>query len=142
MSSALEKTTARLMAVQALYSIDVSGDENPEIDELVENIISLAIKKDRADKKFFKKITEGVLAEKEKIDEKISALLDKDWNMERMSPVLKSALRAGCWEINYEKTPPKIVISEYVKIAGSFFGDSKETGFVNAILDKIVKQGN
>ncbi|MGB1915627.1 MAG: transcription antitermination factor NusB, partial [Paracoccaceae bacterium] len=38
------------------------------------------------------------------------------------------------------KTPPKIVITEYVALAHAFFPDGKEPNFVNAVLDHMAKE--
>ena len=43
-------------------------------------------------------------------------------------------------EIVQIKTPPKIVITEYVALAHAFFTDGKEPNFVNAVLDHMAKE--
>ena len=37
-------------------------------------------------------------------------------------------------------TPPKVIIVEYVDVAGAFFPDSKEPKFVNAVLDHMAHE--
>ena len=43
-------------------------------------------------------------------------------------------------EITQIKTPPKIVITEYVALAYAFFTDGKEPNFVNAVLDHMARE--
>ena len=37
------------------------------------------------------------------------------------------------------KTPPKVVISEFVDVARSFFSDGRQAKFVNAVLDHMAR---
>ncbi len=62
------------------------------------------------------------------------------FNMERLGAVMRALLRAGVYELMaFTDVPVKVVISEYVTLARSFFSES-ETGFVNGILDKISRE--
>ena len=50
-------------------------------------------------------------------------------------------IMAAIYEFMYmHKTPVKVVIAEYVKVA-EFFVESSQKNFLNAILDKISKFG-
>jgi len=49
-------------------------------------------------------------------------------------------LRAGAYELRSRKdVPARVVIKEYVDVAGAFFGPT-ESGMVNAVLDKIAHE--
>ena len=49
-------------------------------------------------------------------------------------------MRAGAYELRARKdVPPRVVIKEYVDVAGAFFG-ATESGMVNAVLDRIARE--
>ena len=53
---------------------------------------------------------------------------------------MRATLRAGAYEMRARKdVPSRVVIKEYVDVAGAFFGPT-ESGMVNAVLDKIARQ--
>ena len=55
--------------------------------------------------------------------------------------MIKLMIMAAIYEFMYmHKTPVKVVIAEYVKVA-EFFVESSQKNFLNAILDKISKFG-
>jgi transcription termination factor NusB len=53
--------------------------------------------------------------------------------------ILRAILRCGVYELVARRdVPAKVVIDEYVAVAGAFFG-ADEPGFINAALDTIAK---
>ena len=53
----------------------------------------------------------------------------------------KLMIMAAIYEFMYmHKTPIKVIISEYLKVADFFIKDTQK-GFLNAILDKVSKVG-
>ena len=57
--------------------------------------------------------------------------------MDRLGATMRALLRAACYElVTRSVVPARVVIKEYVDIAGEFHGPS-ETGFVNAALDRL-----
>lgn len=61
-----------------------------------------------------------------------------DWPVRRQPMVDRSILRLAHHEIHRAGTPPKVAINEAVELAREFGGE-KSPGFVNAILDRLVK---
>jgi len=59
--------------------------------------------------------------------------------MDRIDPTLRAIFRAAAAEFIIQ-TPPKIVISEFLEIAKSFFPNGKECKLVNGVLDKLATQ--
>lgn len=149
----IKKTIARLIAVQALYSQDVGNNTN-DINSLTDELVNLATEnssspfkeqdlKSKVDKKFFNIVIDQTTQNKEQIDSTITEFLDKNWNLEKLGPLMRAILRAAVFELSYElKTPVNVIISEYVKITNVFFDDEDagEIGFVNAILENIGKK--
>jgi len=152
-NSGQSRSTARLAAVQALYDAGVTGDS---VDVLLQNFIdhgigSRAIVTDDEDGDetevaltapdpiLFAAILRGSLVQAEQIDEVVGNALSGDWSIERLEQVLHAILRAAAFElVNMPDTPVRVVISEYVDIAGAFYS-GPEPGLVNAVLDRIAR---
>ena len=62
------------------------------------------------------------------------------WPIDRIDPVLRALFRAAGAELVTPKTPPKVVITEYVRIAQAFFAEGREAKFVNAVLDYMAHE--
>ncbi|WLP85936.1 transcription antitermination factor NusB [Mycoplasma seminis] len=77
----------------------------------------------------------------------ISALLNKNWKWERISPLIRAIILNGAFELYH--TEPKIVLNEAIEITKIYFpkdqaGDEptlqgKMYKFVNAILENYYK---
>ena len=90
----------------------------------------------KADLNFFKKIIETTVKYQKIIDMNIMRSIKEDWAMERIDPTLRAIVRAAAAEFLI-KTPPKVVISEFLEIAKSFFPNGKECKLANGVLDKL-----
>ena len=152
-NSGRSRSTARLAAVQALYDAEVTGDS---VDVLLRDFIdhgigSRAIVTDEDDETetevtlaapdplLLAAILRGSLAQATQLDEVVSQALTGDWSMERLEQVLRAILRAAAFELtSMPDTPVRVVISEYVDIAGAFYA-GPEPGMVNAVLDRIAR---
>ena len=77
---------------------------------------------------------------KRQIDQLTDRALVEKWPIARIDPTLRSLFRSAAAEIVEMKTPPKIVITEYVALAHAFFPDGKEPNFVNAVLDHMARK--
>ncbi|MCL4170218.1 UNVERIFIED_CONTAM: hypothetical protein GTU68_013877 [Idotea baltica] len=62
------------------------------------------------------------------------------WPIDRIDPTLRALFRAAGAELVAAKTPPKVVIVEFVDVAKAFFADGKEPKFVNAVLDHMARE--
>jgi N utilization substance protein B len=62
------------------------------------------------------------------------------WPLGRIDPTLRALFRAAGAELIAKDTPPKVVITEFVDVAGAFFPDGKEPRFVNAVLDHMAHE--
>ena len=93
----------------------------------------------KADLIFLRKIIETTIKNQETIDKNITQSIKKDWSMDRIDPTLRAIFRAAAAELIIQ-TPPKIVISEFLEIAKSFFPNGKECKLANGVLDKLATQ--
>ena len=61
------------------------------------------------------------------------------WPSHRQAAVDRAILRLAHFEMVSGKTPPKVAVNEAVELAKEFSTD-KSPGFVNGLLDKVLKQ--
>ena len=136
------RRAARLAAIQALYQMDLT--QTPSKSVVFEFQNHRFGHEDepgyvQADERFFEAVVQGVVEHQADIDAAISSRLSEKWRLSRLDKTLRAILRCGVFElIRREDIPAKIVIDQYVGLASDFF-DAKESGFVNAILDKAAK---
>lgn len=139
------RSAARLAAVQALYQIEQSGEADPErvVAEFIRHRLGQEI--DGAlfaepDRDLFRDIVIGTMARCEEIDAHLAAVLKAGWTLARLQSVLRSALRAGIYELMARPDiPTAVVIDEYLDIIRAFMDDA-ETGFANGILDRLGRE--
>ncbi|MEA2626513.1 MAG: transcription antitermination protein NusB [Candidatus Binatota bacterium] len=123
---------AREIAVQALYRIDVTGDESIAAFELLWDHFDAP----REAKAFAAELVQGVRSERERIDALIAQALE-NWSLGRLSRVDVNVLRVATWELLHPAAvPPSGAINEAIEIARRFGGDEARQ-FVNGVLDEI-----
>ena len=138
-SQADARHASRLAAVQALYQMEMNGSGAEEVaQEFIEHrFAELPV---APDAEFFSAILNGVPPHQVEIDRAIAGSLSEKWKLERVDSILRAILRSGVFElVGRRDVPAKVVIDEYVAVAGAFFG-ADEPGFVNAALDTIARR--
>ena len=122
-----EKTqNPRVIVVQKLYGHHLNKDSE------------ITFPKHRY-KKFIKDVVNGTIERKDLIQDLIDTELKDDINENKTELMLKLMIMAAIYEFMYmHKTPTKVVIIEYLKVA-DFFVPGSQKSFLNAILDKISK---
>ena len=138
-SQADARHAARLAAVQALYQMEMNGSGAEEVaQEFIEHRFGEF--EVVPDAEFFSAILSGVPQHQVEIDRAIAGALSEKWKLERVDSILRAILRGGVFElVDRRDVPAKVVIDEYVAIAGAFFG-AEEPGFINAALDAIARR--
>ena len=139
-----KRGAARLAAVQALYQMDLAGSG---LNEIMAEFESHwlggeveGVKYRPAEAGFFRDIVAGFVAAQSRLDPQIDAALARGWPLVRIDAVLRAVLRAAAYELAQRgDVPARVVVSEYVDIAGAFVG-TEETGMVNAVLDQLAHQ--
>ena len=116
----------RVIVVQKLYGHHLNKDSE------------LVFPKHRY-KKFIKDVVKGTIERKELIQDLMNKELKDDINENRTELMIKLMIMAAIYELMYmHKTPIKVIICEYLKVADFFVQDSQKS-FLNAILDKASK---
>jgi N utilization substance protein B len=138
-----KQSAARLAAVQALYQAELTGAPVEAVlaeflafrlDEEVDGL-SLAA----ADRGLLEFLVRGTGKERDELDDMLAAVLDDEWPVERLETLLRILLRVGALELSRRpEAPVRVVVSEYVDLAGAFFG-GKEPGLVNGVLDRLAR---
>ena len=90
-------------------------------------------------KKFIKDVVNGTIERKELIQNLMDNELKDDINENKTELMVKLMIMAAIYEFMFmHKTPVKVVITEYLKVA-DFFVKESQKGFLNAILEKVSK---
>lgn len=137
---------ARLYAVQALFQMEAAGTSADRVQtEFLNWRIGRMDEDDdvvsaEADDALFRRIVDDAVAWQARIDQMTDRALVAKWPIDRIDPVLRSVFRAAGAELVTPKTPPKVVIAEYVRLAQAFFAEGRESKFVNAVLDHMARE--
>ena len=130
---------SRSIALQTLYEWDFNEGKNKNVAELLERNteeFGPGIENDL----FVKELINGVLKNKEKIDE-IIVKTAPEWPLEQINLIDRNVLRIGIFELLFgkrEEVPPKVAINEAIELAKSFGGETSGK-FVNGVLGTIYR---
>jgi len=134
---------ARLYAVQALFQMEAAGQSADRVQREFETYRIGAEDEEgqmpEADRDLFMRIVDQAVTWQSRIDQATDRGLVAKWPIDRIDPVLRALFRAGGAELAGARTPPKVVITEYVRIAEAFFPDGREPKFVNGVLDHMAR---
>lgn len=133
---------ARLIAVQALYQMDVGGTTLPqamaefELFRLGEEVDGWAYRP--ADKGYFRHLVSGVVDAQKILDPAIHAALPDGWPLGRIDTLLRALLRTAAFEImKRQDIPSAVILNEYLDIARAFY-DDQEVRLTNGVLNALV----
>ena len=126
---------ARIVALQALFEIDVAGHD-AEV-SLQGRLQEKPLRPRDAD--FAHSLVFGVLEHRKRLDEMIHRLAP-EWPVSELPPVARNILRIAIHEILADQgTPPKVAINEAVELAKEF-GDDSLRRFINGVLGTVVAE--
>jgi transcription antitermination protein NusB len=119
---------AREIALQALYAWQLSGCDPLEEARTLEA-------EDKADRAFAELLVRGVRDRVAELERVIAPYLDRAFA--RLSPVERSILYIGTFELMaHPETPFKVVVNEAIEL-GKSYGAAEGHRFVNGVLEKI-----
>lgn len=128
------KSNARLVALQALYQWQMTGQNLNEICEQFENDPETP----KYQKSYFELLLTGVVDKFGELDEAISEFTTRDF--EKIDPIEKAVLRLGAYELLFKpEVPYRVAINEAINLAKSF-GSEKSHAYVNSIMDKLAQK--
>lgn len=131
------RRSARIIALQTLYQIDMSGVHRDEI--LAFDWLDK--KYDDATIDFARRLVQGTINDLRKIDDHIKRQLEH-WDLDRVSYVDRAILRFSTYSLfSQNDVPDTVIINEAIDIA-KIFGSDDSYRFVNGVLDGIRKEKN
>lgn len=125
---------ARVLALQVLFQWDFHGTAEFWKDEFWshQRVTSQV-------QGFAEQLVEGVQANRQELDRLISQYA-KNWTIDRMPVVDRNILRQALFELIWlPDVPAKVSVNEALQLAKNF-ADEDTKGFVNGILDQVLKQ--
>jgi transcription antitermination factor NusB len=130
-----KRTKARELCLQALYQLDMRGNE--AFDTL--NDFFMEEEAENSSRRLAKEWTRGTWENLPQCDVLITASTIK-WEFARLSIVDRSILRLAVYQLKFcPDVPPKVVINEAIELAKKF-GTEKSPSFINGVLDAILKK--
>ncbi|MEE9584356.1 MAG: transcription antitermination factor NusB [Candidatus Brocadiales bacterium] len=127
-----KRTRARELALQALYQIEVRGQE------VLEDAISFCVGKavDEEVARFASELVKGCRGSIDEIDKEITSVAE-NWELPRMAIVDRCILRLSVYELLFRSDiPPKVSLNEAIELAKKYSTENSGM-FVNGILDKV-----
>ena len=138
------RSVTRLYALQALFQMEQSKQSaDTVLSEFLEHRFGAEYEGERlekGDEDLFTQIINEAVNQQAKIDQLTDKALVEKWPLNRIDPTLRALFRAAGSELVRAKTAPRVIIVEYVDIAGAFFPSGKEASFVNAVLDHMAHE--
>lgn len=150
-NTTLKYTNARLLAVQALYTHTLTGEDWDKIisrfllgeigGQIIEEVAGQEryVKLSDADAKLFTRIVKIAQDKESDLLENMRSAMSETIQFDRLEITLKCILMAGLAEFyaNPNLDAP-IIINEYTDIARAFY-DGPEVRITNAVLDRFAK---
>lgn len=122
----MKRSDQRRLAVFALYQNDLTGRD-------LESLLSA----DTTD--FTRELAETTLADRERLDEKITEYAKGNWPIERIAPLERNILRVAIYELLADgEVPREVAVDEAVELAKNYCS-ADAPKFVNGILGAILR---
>lgn len=122
---------AREGVVQGLYSF-LLGQR--EVGDIVTYLLATP-HLNRVDRLFFENALMGVIEYRAVLDEKLRLFLDRE--LIEVSPIERSILWLGAYEMLYHpETPSRVIMNEAIELA-KVFGGTDGHKYINGVLDKL-----
>ncbi|UHA72881.1 transcription antitermination factor NusB [Paenibacillus sp. 481] len=141
----MKRRTAREMAIQSLYQLEMNG-VTPEqavatvVNQSHEEESEIGVKPEHASAMHMEVLrwVRDTWESREEIDQLLAQYL-KGWQVDRLSRVDRQVLRLACYELVLRKdVPPKVVVNEAVSLA-KHFGTDESGKFVNGVLGPMLR---
>ncbi len=129
----LERTRARLQALQMLYQREITGED-------IDTILALKSysNEDGEPSEYCRELALGTELNQERIDAEIEST-SEHWTISRMPLVDRNILRLAVYEITFrDEVPDSVAINEAVEMA-KIYGGEDSSKFVNGVLGRIAE---
>lgn len=122
-------TRSRDKVLQSLYEIEIAGTSLKDV------------LKDQFTKKnypHYKALLEGIVESQDTIDELLEKNMDRE--LSDLDPIERNVLRLAIYELLNNKLDKPILINESIRLTKKY-GTAQGYKYVNALPDKIIKEG-
>lgn len=142
-SAIAQRSSARLMAVQAVYqSFTDDKDMHLIAEEYLHYRAGMLVEGEKMiepDRSLFLQIVQGISERRKDLNDLIDANHRKDATKGSLELLLQSILLCGSYElIAHVKIDAPVIINDYVEVTRAFYRGG-EPKLINAILDSIAK---
>lgn len=128
-----QRSKSRSLAVQALYSWQIAGQN---IQDIINQFLAEHCD-NKTDIDYFRELVESVPARLGTLDEALAPHLHRSINS--VDPVERAILRMAAYELaEHQEIPYRVVINEAIELA-KVFGGEESHKFINGVLDKAAK---
>ena len=129
----MNSSTARINAMKLVYENEMGGNGGEDTFAGI-----LELKPGESGKEYMLKLYDGVCANKEALDARLSEHL-RGWTLERISKVDLAILRVAAFEILNKLVKPAIAINEAVEMANHYSSD-RAGAFINGVLGNLNRE--
>lgn len=130
----MNRHSARLCAVQALYAMDIGKDDH--IASVVSHVLSEQSNVTEQDANYVMSLVTGTQEHLEDIDAILRTHVE-GWTLDRIARVELSVLRLACYELQHaHDVDVPVIVDEAVEIAKAF-SNEPAAKFVNGVLAKV-----
>ena len=130
------RTRAREVALQALYELDLRGEE---VLEQLDQVVRWLFEPEEpgpSTLSFALELIRGTWTRRAELDDRIKAVAE-NWDIRRMAVVDRNVLRLATFELLFvDGVPHKVSLNEAIDLAKRF-STADSGAFVNGILDRI-----
>ena len=134
----MSRKIARELTFKVIFSFNFQN-EDESIETLISNLEKETNELNEEDKEYISQVVNGVIQNKETLDETIKKYL-KEWTMDRINKTDLAILRVSIYEILYrEDIPYKVSVNEAVELA-KLFSDDTSPSFINGVLARVVNE--
>ncbi|MCZ4350971.1 transcription antitermination factor NusB [Roseovarius aestuarii] len=139
------RSAARLYAVQALFQMEHSNQSADTVYvEFLDHRFGAQVDDTTdmvdGDVDLFRALLDRAVEDQRQIDQMTDRALVAKWPIARIDPTLRALFRAAGAELVLAIAPPRVVITEFVDVANSFYPEGREPKFVNAVLDHMARE--
>lgn len=131
---------SRKEAREKIFSIIFQWDLGKTgIDDFAEEYLEETSLADEDEKKYIFSVVNGIVSNKEKLDELICRNL-RGWTFDRISAVDRNILRMAAFEIVYAKDIPDAVAANEAVEMAKIYGSENSSSFVNGVIGSIISE--
>lgn len=140
----MKRHNARIIAVQALYNMDISKLMPSEVEDALNHILQMEAEEEypvEIDSEYAKEISLGVASNLSEIDAIIIDSLS-NYTLDRLSYVDRAIIRVCLYELKWLKLDKHVAINEALEITKEYscVDNDAQVKFNNKLLDNIVKK--